>query len=172
MSNGDVTRDALLGRWQHASAGDAALYAWNLLLGTRGWLLYTPLLALSAAALVWRRRRGADERSARPRGSRPDAAALLASVTTCVIVFLFYWALSVSYGGSAFGCRYLVDVTPLALIPWIAAAARDRRWIASWWAIGVIVLSTLVAALGAQFPWTPLTQSAFPLGEALRLLGA
>ncbi len=93
------TEQTMTGRWQHADAGDLALYALDLLFGQKGFLLHTPPLLLSAGGLVLLVRRRVRE--------TPE---LLAAAAWAVATWLLYAVTSTNQSGVCCSVRWFVPL--------------------------------------------------------------
>jgi len=133
------------------SAGGVVLpqgagYPLETLFGGHGLFTVSPVLLLGAAGLLVCCRRP-------PFGSRRAWRALAAAL-------LLQWGghalLAGSYGGWAYGFRYLLPIQPLLLLP--AGAILEGR--ARALLLALLPVSALFGALGAYHPWPPAHEQA------------
>lgn len=121
---------------------DSWLYPVELLLGSHGLFVVSPILLLGAAGL-WRATRSEAPRERR--FWRAMAAAMVAQ-------FLGHALLAGSYGGWSYGYRYLLPIQPLLLFAGAHALEAPRRRTVF---AALLVPSVVFAALGAYHPWPP-----------------
>lgn len=143
------------------------LYVFNILIGTRGLFLYTPLLILSFYSLI---KIIVDKKNT----YRSEAIVTLAGF---LIVFLFYVIKIRVYSGCAYGFRWFIALTPL-LYFWTIFLFKTKPSLKLKITFGVLILlSIILAALGSLDPWLcpylplPLNNGVqilnFPLGAML-----
>lgn len=110
-------------------------YAYNLLIGERGWLAFTPALIFgligALIALRDRQRRGLT----------------WAMLIGCGLFAAYLIARTDNYGGEAWGARWFVPLVPLV---WFClrdacSVVRENRWRPVWY--GLIVLALIVSLL-------------------------
>lgn len=118
------------------------MYIFNSLLGTHGLLSYTPLLAFSFWGMY------------RAIKSKSDFfwEALLVLFGFVVIV-CFYTILARDYGGTAYGFRWLIAITPLIYFFIIFLSPRDFGRTSSILFNIFFIWSVFVAIIGAIDPW-------------------
>jgi hypothetical protein len=132
------------------------LYPLDLLFGTHGLFLVSPVLLLGAWGLARARRRP-------PLGDGRAWGWIAAGI---LAQFAGHALVAGSYGGWSFGYRYLIPIQPLLLLAAPAAlVTRPAR------ALGAALLpvSMLFAALGAYHPWPPAFEQA-SAGDAVAAL--
>ena len=123
------------------------LYPLELLFGTHGLFLVSPVLLLGAWGLARARRRP-------PLGDGRAWGWIAAGI---LAQFAGHALVAGSYGGWSFGYRYLIPIQPLLMLAAPAAlVTRPAR------ALGAALLpvSMLFAALGAYHPWPPAFEQA------------
>lgn len=115
---------------------DQLEYFFNILLGSRGLFLQQPVLLLLAPVLILRRDVW------RERGEKIVLAA-------CAVCILLYGAITMEYGGWAYGFRYVIPVIPIFW--YFIARAADRRFFAA--ALPLLLAGVVFAAAGAYSPF-------------------
>src|SRR5262249_28450233 len=129
----------MTGAWNHSSPGRAVLYAFDLLFGRKGFLLYWPPLLLAIVALPWLLRRGSSERPA-----------LVVLAAWAVGTWLLYAATSRNLSGLCLSIRWFVPL----LAPGCVALAITLRDATTWrkdfavLAAGGMILSVELAIRG------------------------
>ena len=138
------------------SARELAIYAFNIVAGTRGLFTYSPVLVFGVIALV---------RTLRSRACATDRGTY-AFVAVASVAYVASVVVGTSdYGGDAYGMRRLVGVGLLLCIP-LGAIGDDLRH-AGWpRATFLIVAATSIVAALAGTVDTFSTRP-FPLGDAL-----
>lgn len=136
----------MTGAWNHSSPGRAVLYAFDLLFGRKGFLLYWPPLLLAIVALPWLLRRGSSERPA-----------LVVLAAWAVGTWLLYAATSRNLSGLCLSIRWFVPL----LAPGCVALAITLRDATTWrkdfavLAAGGMILSVELAIRGPWFGRIP-----------------
>ena len=128
-----------------------AEYVFNSLVGSRGFILYNPLLFLAIPLLA---RECAAGRKFRGEG-------LLVGIATAVIV-AYYLLYTNNYGGWSYSVRFFVPLVPLLfffLHPFLEEPTAARKAVFG----ALFALSTAIAAIGVISPWSHLYLSGYPL---------
>jgi hypothetical protein len=131
----------MTGRWHHASAAKAGLYALDLLYGKKGFLFHSPPMLLAVAGLPllnWRRVR-----------ERP---ALVAMCAWAVATWLLYAATSRNLAGECLSIRWFV---PLSAAGYLVLAVLIREVPAARTDLVVLLAGSLVIAVEGTIrgPW-------------------
>lgn len=120
-------------------------YAFNLLVGERGFLAFYPAALWLGWAAV-RSLRVADERL------RPVAWITVGASGLFVLYFVFF---TDSYGGFSYSPRWLLILVPALALFWVVGPP-PRYSIGQWLGLsGLAALSLVNSYLGALNPWTP-----------------
>lgn len=126
-------------------------YAAGMLLGSRGFLLYNPLLLLALPLLA---------REAF--GGRQFTREARAVVVSSLAVVAYYVLFSVNYGGWSYSIRWFVPLLPLWLFflhPFLVGWGRRRQVVFG----GLLAVSVVIAAIGVLNPWSALDGTQQPI---------
>jgi hypothetical protein len=120
----------------------ALTYAWSALLGSRGFLLYNPLIVIALWGLI---------RAIRDKGRFFYEAIVVA--TGSAIVVVYYLLATNNYGGWSYSIRWFVPLLPLLfffLYPYFEnhTAKRVRQFRA------LLCVAIVIAFVGAIDPWS------------------
>jgi len=125
-------------------------YAFQTLIGPKGFLIYNPFLAIALGGLtreIWRRGRFFYEGVAVAAGS------------TCLA--LYYWLMTNNYAGWSYSIRWFVPMLPLLLFflfPYFETFNSRRR---AWYNV-LLGVSAVIACVGALNPWSALVYNDIP----------
>ncbi|GAC1411441.1 MAG: hypothetical protein NVSMB64_21220 [Candidatus Velthaea sp.] len=153
----EFVRGNIAGGIVHRSFGELIAYAFNLLVGTRGLYLYSPILILGTYALV--------RRLTLSKEYDPHRSIYVFIAVASVLYVASAIVATIDYGGSNYGTRTFVGVSwllciPLAtLAPELGASGTRRTLFMS-----VVLLSLGIALLGS---FDPFTTQPFPLLGAI-----
>jgi len=116
-------------------------YPVECLIGGHGFLSVSPVLLFGAAGVI----------AALRKPSFGSSGALIALAASMCVFTLVHVCLVGSYGGWAYGFRYLIPLIPLLLffVPLVMRGALRALY------IPVLAASILASALGAYHPWAP-----------------
>lgn len=141
------------------TGGELVNYAWRILFGPKGFVLYNPLLLLAVPALVW------------VVVKREPYWAEAAVIGPCCLVIVGYYILyTKGYGGVAFGIRWFIALLPvlfLFLYPLMKPAAGQwgKRAVGS-----LMAVSLFIAMIGLIRPWADPSFEHYPVLRSLALL--
>jgi hypothetical protein len=125
-------------------------YAFQTLIGPKGFLIYNPFLAIALWGLtreIWRKGRFFYEGVAVAAGS------------TCLA--LYYWLMTNNYAGWSYSIRWFVPMLPLLLFflfPYFETFNSRRR---AWYNV-LLGVSVVIACVGALNPWSALVYNDIP----------
>lgn len=136
------TADRMTGRWNHPHQAKAALYAAELLIGKKGFLLLNLPLMFAVCGVP---------RLLKDRG--PHRAEVLSLSVFCVLVWLLFACLSVNHSGQCASIRWFVPlIAPGTFLTAMVLRQRPELWRSflaiSFWAALMGLLMT------AKGPWT------------------
>ena len=137
------TADSLTGGWHHANAIEFARYAFDLLIGTRGFLGHDLPLLLSVVGAVWLLRRAV-----------PEKNEIWFAIGISIFSWLIYAATSTNHGGLSCSVRWFVPLLAPAyyililLLRYNPAAASDLTILSA----GGMLLGAIMWWHG---PWMP-----------------
>jgi hypothetical protein len=117
-------------------------YAWSALLGSKGFLLYNPLIAIALWGLI---------RAIRDKG--PFFYEALVVAVGSSIVVLYYLLFTNNYGGWSYSIRWFVPLLPLLfffLYPYFESYAAKR---AHQFRV-LLCVAIVIAFVGAIDPWS------------------
>ena len=135
----------LTGLAVHRSLRDHLRYAVDLIVGNHGFFAYTPILIVSAFAMI----RGAIA----PRGVRVEYAFI--ALGSALYIASYVWSSS-DYSGFAYGIRWFAGIALLSMVPLGSLEFAMVRSAAIRWAfLAIVCLSSLVAVVGVIDPATP-----------------
>lgn len=137
------------------------LYIFNILFGTHGLFLYSPILLFAIYAIykIIKNKSRAFLQGLIPSKKMRDKRhqfwieALFIS-TGFLIIFLFYVKMQ-TYTGSAFGFRWFIALTPLLYFfnIFLFLKPPSRKFINGF--IIIFIISTAICFVGFLYPWTP-----------------
>ncbi|MFA6307485.1 MAG: hypothetical protein WC664_01480 [Patescibacteria group bacterium] len=120
------------------------MYIFNIFIGTHGFFVYTPLLFVSFYSIY----KNIKEKTA----FRWEALMILFAL---LVITVFYTIFARDYGGSAYGFRWFIAITPL--IYFFTIFLCQETWNKKLTLIVIVffIWSALVAIIGAYDPWPP-----------------
>lgn len=132
-------------------------YVFNSSIGTRGFLIYNPLLFLAVPFVVRELSR-----------TRPFFREARVTCVVAVPIVAYYLLYSNNYSGNSYSIRWFVPLLPLLfffLHPVLDGGRALRGWFVALFAAGVVI-----AVVGLINPWTLMGHSDFPLVANLKTL--
>jgi len=133
-------------------------YSFNALLGSKGFLLYNPLLFIALPYLIREIRSG--------RTFRQEALAV--SIVSLIII-LYYLLVTNNYSGDSYSIRWFVPLLPLLFFfihPFFENFSLKRRQVF----ITLFSISTMVSCIGLINPWSISSLSKTPLISNIKTL--
>jgi len=127
------------------------IYGINILIGERGFLLYTPVLLISIPCIYYVIR------------NREKFYLEAAAVSiTSLVILLYYLIFTSNYGGWSYGIRWLVPLLPVLIFfnyrYFIDAGTIKIKIYQSFTMIGIFI-----SIIGVYDPWTDITKNSNPL---------
>jgi hypothetical protein len=120
----------------------------ELLVGPRGWLTVTPVLAFGLIGLAMVLARQGDP-------FRPMATAIVFSLVV-LIVYYTWLVRRTDFGGDSFGTRHLLAISPPCYFFAIVALGRIRRkWVCVLFGLAMAI-GIVYAWVGKNHPWKPI----------------
>ncbi|GAC1522085.1 MAG: hypothetical protein NVS2B8_02880 [Vulcanimicrobiaceae bacterium] len=149
----------IIGSLGHRSPGELAIYAFNLLAGTRGLFLYSPVLLYGCYALV----RGLRASPGCNASIDWRVYAFIASSSTAYVLSTVF--ATSDYGGDAYGMRRFVGIAMLLCLPLglLARNLREKRRTRTAFSI-VVSASIFIALAGVNDTFS---YQHFPLLDAI-----
>jgi hypothetical protein len=123
----------------------------ELLIGPRGWLTVTPVLAFGMVGLGLALSRKSDR-------FRPMAWVVASSVV--VLVCYYTWGVRrTDFGGDSFGTRHLLAITPACYLFAVVALQRFKRWklVPALFVLAMLI-GSVYAVIGMKDPWKPIEE--------------
>ncbi|MDP2684411.1 MAG: hypothetical protein Q8P20_05120 [bacterium] len=136
--------------WNNPTGVDAFshpkwLYFLNMIVGTHGLLLYSPVLALGLVGLY---------RQIKDKKDKFHDIALMAG-SAILLVILVIGFFTYNYGGTTFGMRWLIILYPLIMFFSLPVFANTKKLIPIVLLSAVIIFSVIVNYKGMHHKWTP-----------------
>ncbi len=119
------------------------LYAFNILFGSHGLLFYNPLLILAFYGIY---------KTIKDR--EPLKKEAIMTIIGFSILFLYYTLKVRSYGGSSYGFRWFITITPLIYFYIVLLFSNKKYKKSRNFFIPLFILSILIAFTGLLSPWT------------------
>jgi len=119
------------------------LYSFNILIGSHGLLFYNPLLILALYGIF---------KAIRDRSQFKKEAVI--TMIGFSIIFLYYTLKVRSYGGSSYGFRWFITITPLIYFYTILLFTNEKYIRLRNFFLPLFILSLLITFTGLLAPWT------------------